>query len=516
MTQTGLKDTQNLSSYLPMLAGRKVLVIGDVMLDRFVYGEVKRVSPEAPVPVLSYTHDEYMLGGAGNVVSNLSALGLSPFLIGVIGKDDAAERVRQILNNMGVKSGHLVVDETRPTIEKTRYVGGGQHLLRVDSEKVGALDADDEGIVLAHAEQLVPQVAAIVLSDYAKGVLSDRVIKNVIAMARDRDVPVIVDPKRPDFSIYDGANVITPNRKELSAATSGHSLASDADISAACKELKPHLPNVQALVATRSEAGMSVFSIRDEAMVHIKNSAREVYDVSGAGDTVIAVLAALLGCGADIASAARLANIAAGIAVSKIGTTAVSLDELTAALAWSKAPEAQSGLPQHAVPKICDWEEAAAKIRSWQARGLRVGFTNGCFDILHYGHVSYLNQARARCDRLVVGINHDRSVGILKGPTRPVNEQIARASVIGALGSVDMTVFFGAEEKGQDNTPCALLDVLRPDIIFKGGDYQVEDLPEAKIVQAYGGAVEIMPLYEGHSTTAIIERSADGKSGAAE
>jgi D-beta-D-heptose 7-phosphate kinase/D-beta-D-heptose 1-phosphate adenosyltransferase len=306
---------------------------------------------------------------------------------------------------------------------------------------------------------------------------------------------VLVDPKGLDFSIYNGADIITPNRKELSQAVGGLPTKTDEEIMVAANKIRATC-DIKTVVATRSEDGMSI--IGEGQPLHLKTQAREVFDVSGAGDTVIATIAAAWGTGANLQQAVMLANMAGGIVVGKVGTTPIRSQELLEALQGVESLGHQAPL--------MGWDAAEEIVRGWKAKGLKVGFTNGCFDILHYGHVNYLNHARGQCDRLIVGLNHDVSVKILKGPSRPVNDEVARATVMGALGAVDLVVLFGAEKTGDDNTPCAIIEKLQPDIFFKGGDYTLETLPEAKIVQSYGGEVSIMNLYEGYSTTGTIEK----------
>ncbi|MFA5593100.1 MAG: D-glycero-beta-D-manno-heptose-7-phosphate kinase [Micavibrio sp.] len=479
----------------------RIMVAGDLMLDNFVRGEVERISPEAPVPVFLERAEDKMLGGVGNVIANLAALGVTPVAFAVTGDDEAGAEVRNLIGNMGVNPGHLVKDETRPTIRKTRYLAQGQQLLRIDSEQARPLSADRQKEILQAMEERMGSVAALVLSDYGKGFFTPSFLKEIIALAKAAGVPVLADPKGRDFSIYAGASFITPNRKELGLATGlGAAPKDDAEVVRAALEIAQSC-GIGAVLATRSEDGMSLVA-PDAEPVHIRARVQEVYDVSGAGDTVIATFAAALAAGAQAHQAAALANIAAGIAVSKAGTAAVRRDEIEKALA---SGEKETASPYQA--PCLGWDAAAAQIREWQARGLKVGMTGGCFDIIHYGHVNYLNAARGKCDRLVVALNHDVSVKLLKGPERPVNDEAARATVMGSLGSVDLTVLFGAEQAGADNTPCALLDKLRPDIFFKGGDYTAQTLPETKVVHGYGGEVAIMPLYEGYSTTNIIEKT---------
>ncbi|HPF78066.1 MAG TPA: D-glycero-beta-D-manno-heptose-7-phosphate kinase [Alphaproteobacteria bacterium] len=477
-----------------------VLLIGDIMLDNFVYGSVSRISPEGPIPVLSVLREDTMLGGAGNVFANLNALGCPVQLVAVIGQDAAGRNIIDRIEDMGASGEGLIIDETRPTILKTRYLGQNQQLLRVDREQTSVIAKNIQDKILEHAEKIIGKTKLMILSDYGKGVLSPDLIKKLIHLAKKKKIPVIVDPKGTDFSIYKGASVITPNKKELSAATNNMPVDSDDNIELAAQVLMKQ-SGVENVVATRSEDGMSVVP-KKGTVKHLKTKVQEVYDVSGAGDTVVAVLAACLAAGASLVDAAQFANIAGGLAVAKVGTAIIRHDEILSAI-----ENDDNNLSQGRIARIADWDSAKELIRKWQKQGLKVGFTNGCFDIVHYGHVNYLNQARDKCDRLVLGLNHDQSVKILKGENRPINDQMARATVIGALGSVDLVVFFGAEEEGQDNTPCDLVAALKPDILMKGGDYTVDQLPEAKVVLSYGGAVDIMPLYEGYSTTNIIRKS---------
>ncbi len=494
----GFTAMQDLVRTLKDIQDRKIMVIGDLMLDTFVYGDVERISPESPVPVLAVSREDTMLGGAGNVVSSLSALKAKPLLFSVIGDDVKGAEVLSIAKALDADVSGIVVDSSRPTILKTRYLARAQQVLRTDIEKTHPIDTGVEAKMLAAIQKAMKQAQAIVLSDYGKGVLTKELLQKTIQMAAASGIPVLVDPKGIDFSIYRGADIVTPNRKELGGATGAKNLRSDDDIIACGKKIIREC-GIKTVVATRSEDGMTIVPSVGAA-THFKAQAREVFDVSGAGDTVIATLAAALAAGADIAGAAQLANIAGGIAVSKVGTTPVRSEEILAVLEGH-----QDGSSLQA--PIADWTQAGEQIRKWKAQGLKVGMTGGCFDIIHYGHVNYLNEARRNCDRLVLALNHDASVKILKGPSRPVNDQTARATVIGALASVDMVVFFGASSAGEDNTPVAIVTELKPDIFFKGGDYTVDQLPEAKPVLANGGEVSIMKMHQGYSTTSIIEKS---------
>ena len=489
---------QDMVKTLKGIEGRKIMVVGDLMLDTFVYGDVERISPESPVPVLAISREDTMLGGAGNVVSSLVALKAKVMLFSVVGDDARGEQVLSIAKKAGIDASGVMIDATRPTILKTRYLARSQQVLRTDIEKTHDIDAGLEGKIITIIQKSLKQVQGIVLSDYGKGVLTKSLLQKTIQMANAAGIPVLVDPKGSNFSIYSGADFVTPNRKELGEAAGVKTPRSDEEIIMAAKKIIRDC-GIKTVVATRSEDGMSIVPSVGETL-HLKAQAREVFDVSGAGDTVIATLAAALAAGANIIDAAGLANVAGGIAVSKVGTTPVRTDEILSVL------EGQEESVSLQAP-LADWTKAGEQIRKWKAQGLKVGMTCGCFDIIHYGHVNYLNEARRKCDRLIVAINHDASVKILKGPTRPVNSEQARAGVLGALASVDMVVMFGASSAGADNTPVELVGVLKPDIFFKGGDYTVDQLPEAKPILAYGGEVSIMKMHEGYSTTSIIEKS---------
>lgn len=484
----------NMNDLIGNFAAAKVLLIGDIMLDRFIYGGVGRISPEGPIPILSIQRENEMLGGAGNVLANMQALGCQCDIISVIGADAAGATIKGLISqNRG-----LIEDVNRPSILKTRYIAQNQQLLRVDHEKSLAISPEIEKQILDKATALVKDKKVLVLSDYGKGILTDGLTKGLIKLAEDNNIIVIVDPKGKDFSKYAGATIITPNKKELSEAVNNCAVSSDQDVELAAKNIIENY-NIQAVIATRSEDGISV--IGHEAPLHIGTKAQEIYDVSGAGDTVVATVAVALAAGADFAQAAELANIAGGLVVAKMGTAIITKEELQDAAC--NALQSSSF-----ISPVLDEELAKMQIQKWQDKGLKIGLTNGCFDILHYGHVNYLARARERCDKLIVALNHDDSVRLLKGPSRPINDQNARAAVIASLGACDMVVFFGASGADEDNTPSALVSVLKPDIFFKGGDYTIEQLPEGQIVLNYGGQVDIMPLYDGYSTTDIIEKSA--------
>lgn len=472
--------------------GRRICVLGDIMLDRFVYGRVERVSPEGPVPVLHFESEAPMLGGAANVARNIVALGGGAVLIGVLGQDEAGEQIAgPMLSGSGIE-GHFVRTPAVPTTVKTRYVSGGQQIMRLDVEKPLVPDeALIEALCRGFAE-VAGAVDAVVLSDYAKGVLAPAVIRRVIEIARQRALPVIVDPKTRDVRRYAGASVLAPNASEAALITD-LDCATDEAAKAAARTIRERA-EVAAVVLTRGAQGMTIYdpSGGDDEPLTIPTVAAEVFDVSGAGDTVIAALSLALAAGLGVAAGARIANVAAGISVGKRGTAVVHRHELASALRRTTVG---------ADPKIVGNDEAETIVAHWREQGLRVGFTNGCFDLLHPGHVALLKRAREGCDRLVVALNSDASVRRLKGETRPVQNEAARSVVMASLSSVDLVTLF------DEDTPIRLIETLAPDRLFKGADYTVETVVGADFVQSHGGKVILIPIEEGFSTTSIISRS---------
>jgi D-beta-D-heptose 7-phosphate kinase/D-beta-D-heptose 1-phosphate adenosyltransferase len=444
-----------------------------------------------------------MLGGAGNAVSNLASLGAKVQLISIVGDDGEGQTIKALLQSMGISPDSLVIDLSRPTSIKTRFLAGHQQLLRSDYESAAPVSDAIAEQIIARFSILIKDVQAVILSDYGKGLLRPDIIAACISKAQALNIPVIVDPKGKDFSIYKGATAVTPNKKELSEATQNHPVKTDEDIEAAARIVIQSC-GIQSVIATRSAEGMSVMSA-GKPILHIRQSRDiEVFDVSGAGDTVIATIAAAIASGASLGDAATLATYAGSIAVTKVGTTPVRLVELQVALESTGHSRASQSRTYQA--PLQDIESALDDIKRWRAQGLKIGFTNGCFDIVHAGHVTYLNEARALCDRLIVGLNSDQSVKVLKGPERPIHDEIARATVLGALASVDSVILFGAEKAGDDNTAIALLNALKPDIYFKGGDYKVDDVPETPTVRTNGGEVRILSNIEGYSTTNAITK----------
>ena len=473
----------------------RVLILGDVMLDRFIYGSVERISPEAPIPVMAIERTAAMPGGAANVARNIATLGGQATLIGVVGEDSGAAELQTQLAGMPTVSAELLVDRSRPTTVKTRHIADRQQVLRTDVESREPVSSHVAAKVLERFRAALPQAEVVILSDYNKGVLSEALTRDAIAAAREAGRPVVVDPKSKSLSKYRGASVLTPNRFELQLAC-GHECATDEQVSAGAEAVLAQRL-CEALVVTRGKDGMTVVGSRPArepagTCIHIRTAAREVFDVSGAGDTVVATLALGLAFGATLVDAARLANTAAGIVVGKQGTATVSAGEIIARLD-----------PAHDGPlsgKHFELESVQQLVARWRDLGLRIAFTNGCFDLLHPGHVALLNQARRSADRLVVGLNSDLSVRRLKGPGRPVQSEVARATVLASLKAVDAVVIF------QEDTPLELITALEPDVLVKGADYTIETVVGADVVQQRGGKVLLADLVPAHSTTSTIER----------
>jgi D-beta-D-heptose 7-phosphate kinase/D-beta-D-heptose 1-phosphate adenosyltransferase len=478
-----------------LVADQTVLVIGDLMLDSFVYGDVSRISPEAPAPVIAVRREEEVIGGAGNVARNLASLGARCIFVGVVGKDAAGRTVTDAFAGFGgLIEPHLVVDASRPTTRKVRFVSEhhSTHLMRADWEQAKPVGADVEAALLERMRAALPRATAVVISDYAKGVLTPRVIRAVIDEANRLGRPVVVDPKALDFTIYRGATVVTPNRKELADATR-RPVATRGEIAEAAAELA-RLVSARAVLVTLSEEGM-LLHVSGEDPVHVPAYPVKVRDVSGAGDTVAAVLAALLAMDAGFEPAVRAANAAASVVVGKRGTATVTIAELRQRIlpAAARAPEEKI---------VFDWSVLDERLDEWRGQNQRIGFTNGCFDLLHPGHVKILAEARAACDRLVVGLNSDASVTRLKGEGRPIQNVHARAEVLAALEAVDLVVVF------EDDTPLDLIRRVRPKALIKGSDYKHDEVVGHEIVEADGGEVVLVELVPGHSTSSIVRRSA--------
>lgn len=468
---------------IPDFSTAHVVVAGDVMLDRYLFGVTDRISPEAPVPVVHVQETDDRAGGAANVAVNLASLGVTTRLVGVVGKDDAADSLQAILKIRGIQCNFHRVDD-RPTITKTRVQSRGQQLIRLDRENTAAMPGD---AVVSMLRKSIKGAGAVVLSDYGKGALSS--VTTMIDVCRDAKIPVLVDPKGTDFSKYRGATLITPNQAEFEVVAG--TCSGDDELVRRARAMLNDL-DLNALLVTRSEKGMLLLE-SDMAPVFLSTQAREVYDVTGAGDTVIAMLAGALASGASLASAAALANIAAGLVVRKIGVATVTPGEIRVSL----HQRGQGGRG------LVGPDELKLMVAESRDRSERVIMTNGCFDVLHAGHVSYLEEAKSLGDRLIVAVNDDESVRRLKGESRPINALEDRLLVLAGLAAVDWVVPFS------DDTPAALIAAVLPDVLVKGGDYDPNEIAGAKDVLQNGGEVRILAFRDGHSSSRIIDKLSD-------
>ena len=487
-------DLSELQSLLTRLKGRRVVCVGDLMVDQYVHGDAARLSAEAPVPIMEHKSQTMMLGGAGNVARNIAALGGQVALVGVVGDDRVAHQATELIGGIDSLQGYLVTQAGRATGLKTRFIAGGQQLLRVDHEEVGGVSADSQKQLIELIDFAAADAGAILLSDYGKGVVSDAVIAACLAAAHKTGAPLIVDSKARSFARFGEADVVKPNAAELAHATSLPT-GTDEEVEIALAAALEHSA-CRAILVTRSAKGMSL-AVRSKPVRHFPGMPRQVFDVSGAGDTALAALGLALVAGAEIEQAVELAMLASGVVVEKAGTAIVTAEDLVEAeISAHRAP---------AEAKIATPERMQNEVARWRAQGLRVGFTNGCFDILHRGHVAYLSQARSWCDKLIVGLNSDGSIRALKGEGRPVNDLESRALVLAGLGSVDLVVSF------DDETPIALIQAARPDVLIKGADYTVEGVVGHELVQSYGGEVKLAGLVDGFSTTATIRKLASSQ-----
>jgi D-beta-D-heptose 7-phosphate kinase / D-beta-D-heptose 1-phosphate adenosyltransferase len=485
-----MPDDRDLIPQVERLKTARVLCIGDVMLDHYIYGQVDRVSPEAPIPVLAIERELKTLGGAGNVLRNLRALGAAATFVSVVGNDDAGRELSRLLEAETGAEVHLLVQPQRVTTVKTRYVAANQQLLRADRESAVPLDPYIRDDLLRLARELVTSHPVVIVSDYAKGVLTEGVAREIIEAAREAGARVVVDPKAGDPIRYSGADLLKPNRRELAEAT-GMPVATEAEVTAAAQMLIERCGFGAVLVSLGADGFIMVGA--DGEVFAQRAAVREVYDVSGAGDTMIATLASALAAGLDPRTAARLANAAAGIVVGKPGTAVAYAAELTAIL---------DGYELHLADKVQPRERAIDIVARWRRKGLRIGFTNGCFDLLHPGHVALLGQAKTACDRLVVGLNSDESTARLKGPNRPIQNEGARAAVLASIAAVDLVVVF------EEDTPLELIRGLEPQVLVKGADYRRDQVVGADLVEARGGKIVLADLMPGYSTTATISRFA--------
>ena len=463
----------------------RIAVIGDVMLDRYIIGTVERISPEAPVPIVRFVDEHIRPGGAANVHANLLAVGAQSVLVGLIGTGPVGQQFVDCLEKLKPSSTRLVQDKNLTTTLKTRILSNGQQLMRVDRDGDGSLlDPTVEQLFLETTHKAIDDSACLLLSDYGKGALTPSRLRSIIDHALSRSIPILVDPKGMDFSRYRGATVLTPNREEVKRVT-GKEIVGDESAVTLGREIIEKA-GVQSVLLTRSEDGVSYVS--PDRVVHIPAQERFVFDVTGAGDTVAALFCACLAQGAQPEDAAGLANFAASLSIAHAGAYAITHQELLQRLSLQTPNEDGSA-----------WYEVIAQ---WRKENLTIGFTNGCFDLIHQGHLSLLEQAKAACDRLIIGLNSDSSIGRLKGPTRPVQDLASRTNLLSALACVDLVIPF------DEDTPELLVQAVQPDVLVKGGDYQEADIAGASFVRNHGGNVMIVPIIEGHSTTDLFQRIA--------
>ncbi len=458
------------------------------MLDKYIYGDIERISPESPVPVMKFRHTKETLGGAGNVAFNLAILGAQVHLFGVVGHDEDGEQIRRIAEKHCLATTGILTSDSRPTTVKTRLVARNQQVLRLDVETTSPVTQQEQELLIEKIHTTLHDIDVLILSDYAKGVLASDIPHRIIQNAREAGVITIVDPKGRDFSRYRGVRLVTPNRSELREATNMPCDEDDEIVTASNVLLNNH--DIEAIITTRSERGMSV--VTKDYHEHFPTTAQEVFDVSGAGDTVVAVLACALAHNFNLKEAAQLANTAAGIVVGKIGTSPVTPKELATALRHKEDRGTDN--------KVVLLNEAEVITEQWRKRGFTIGFTNGCFDLLHPGHLALIQQAKASCHRLIVGLNSDSSVRRLKGEGRPIQNELARAAILASLALIDLVVIF------DEDTPINLIQTLRPNVLVKGADYSLEQVVGADFVQSYGGTILLANLVEGCSTSNTVQQ----------
>ncbi|MFA5839932.1 MAG: D-glycero-beta-D-manno-heptose-7-phosphate kinase [Candidatus Margulisiibacteriota bacterium] len=482
----------NLKSLIPRMQGKKVLVFGDLMLDEHIWSNVTRISPESPVPIADVQRITHVPGGCGNVAVNIAALGGYPYLIGIIGKDSSGSKLHKALKMAHVPTQYLIEDAERPTILKSRIIAGSQQVVRVDREDRTDISPELKNRIIKQLKQIIPLADAVIISDYGKGIVTEEIAQTIISLCKKKHTPVAVDPKGEDYSKYRNATIITPNQKEAALASNIpiHILR---DVHKAGKKLlKQTLADY--ILITRGKDGMSLFPKKTKEL-NIPTLAREVFDITGAGDTVIATLSLACAAGAGMISAVILANMAASVVVGKIGTTPCYKIELEEALLGHE-PIAR---------KIKSLSEIAPIVKNLHLQGNKIVFTNGCFDILHLGHVRYLHEAKKHGDILIIGLNSDASVKALKGKDRPYVSEMERAEILASLECVDFVIIFS------ESRPDNLIKIIKPDFHIKGGDYKVTQLPERKLVESLGGKVLVIPPIEGRSTTNIVKKILEGK-----
>ena len=475
---------ENIRNMLSQDKNPHILVVGDIILDKFIWGSVDRISPEAPVQVVNIHRENMALGGAANVAHNLSAINCSVTILGVIGRDDNAKIIENEFDNNGIEKDGLFIDPTRPTTTKTRVIAGSQQVVRIDHEVAIPISSVIENQLLGFFEKNITKFDAVIISDYQKGVLTDKIIQNTIRLAKQHGIKTIIDPKRKDFSVYAGASLIKPNLKEAEAAV-GRKLPTENDVRVAASELLSR-HGFDGVLITRGKDGM--FLMEKHFSENVSATAREVFDVTGAGDTVIAYLGYLIAAGHSYIEATKAANMAAGIAVSRMGTVTVTKDDVLHQL-----EESTSG--SNKILSLIELNKTLSASR----QNKKIVFTNGCFDILHVGHITLFRRAKALGDKLIVGVNTDASIKRIKGEKRPIVSELERAHILSALEPVDYVVLF------DEDTPIDLIKAIKPDVLVKGSDYTVDQVVGHDVVMAYGGKVELVDLVVGFSTTNIVD-----------
>ncbi|OGC12259.1 hypothetical protein A3K48_07380 [candidate division WOR-1 bacterium RIFOXYA12_FULL_52_29] len=481
----------NLKKYIPGFSGKKILIIGDLMLDEHIWSTVSRISPEAPVPIADVKKTTHVPGGCGNVAANIAALGGTPYLIGLIGRDSSGEKLLSALKKLGISTNYVISDDVRPTILKSRIIAASQHVVRVDREDKSVLSPALTQLIVKRLRELIPRVDAVIISDYEKGLVTKTICQAAVKFARANKKPIAVDPKGSDYGKYAGSTIITPNLREAIVA-SGIDINSDASLLAAGKIILQKAKSRYALI-TRGRDGMTLLDNKEAKT--FPAVPREVFDITGAGDAVIATLTLALSAGASLKEATLLSNFAGSVVVGKIGTAPCFREELEEALAGHEP----------ITKKIKTRQEIGPIAGNLKNEGVKVVFTNGCFDILHLGHVRYLREAKKLGDVLIVGVNSDKSVAALKGPSRPYVSEMERAEILASLEFVDYVIIFS--ELRPDN----LIKAVAPNVHVKGGDYKIDDLPEKKIVESLGGKVVVIPPIKGRSTTNIVAKILGGK-----
>lgn len=475
-------DRASVKRFLETTNKPRILVVGDIILDEYWWGNINRISPEAPVSVVDLATETFTLGGAGNVAKNLSALGSQVALVGVIGADEKGDKIKKSLADLNIDSQGVIVDPGRPTISKIRIMAQNQQVIRVDREERKDVSPEISMIIMNSIRESLSSVSGVIVSDYNKGLLNKEILRSIITECRLNNKKIFVDPKGRDFSKYCQANYLTPNKREAEIA-SGITIHTEEDLVQVAKTFINYL-SLEGLLITRGREGMSLFAPGTEP-IHIPAQIKEVYDVTGAGDTVISVFSYLILADADPLEAAKIANLAAGIVVGKLGAAVPQLAEILNFVDGER-------------DKVILLEELLPLIARKRTEGRRIVFTNGCFDLLHVGHIKYLQKAKKMGDILIVGLNSDTSVKALKGINRPLISEKERAQLLAALDCIDHIVLFS------ELTPLNLISKIKPDILIKGGDYRPEEVVGKEIVDSYGGKVELVPYLEGFSTSQII------------